>query len=79
MAIFNFLKKKEFEEIELLKKELEKFDGIKNIDTEINQKKQELENFIFDKKREVELELEEKYLELTRIQGLVDEVNERYI
>jgi hypothetical protein len=78
MAIFNFLKKKEFEEIELLKKELKKFDKITNVDIEINQKKQELEEYIIDKKKELELDLEAKSRELKRIEGLLNEVNVKY-
>ncbi|MCZ8091442.1 DUF4041 domain-containing protein [Flavobacterium sp.] len=74
MGLFDFLKKKEFEEIRTLKEKLEKFKSIINIQDEVDNKKKELELLISQKESELELliknktrEISEKEAELNKI------------
>ena len=74
MRVFDFLKKKEFEEIRTLKEKLEKFKSIINIQDEVDNKKKELELLISQKESELELliknktrEISEKEVELNKI------------
>ena len=74
MGLFDFLKKKEFEEIRTLKEKLEKFKSIINIQDEVDNKKKELELLISQKESELELliknktrEISEKEVELNKI------------
>ncbi|MCC9020418.1 DUF4041 domain-containing protein [Flavobacterium lipolyticum] len=74
MGLFDFLKKKEFEEIRTLKEKLEKFKSIINIQDEVDNKKKKLELLISQKESELELliknktrEISEKEIELNKI------------
>lgn len=74
MGLFDFLKKKEFEEIRTLQEKLEKFKSITDIQNEVDNKKNELELLISQKKIELELliqnktnEISEKEKELNKI------------
>jgi len=53
MALFDFLKKKEFEEIQNLKSQLEKYKPIIDVDAETAKRKQELELLINQKNLEI--------------------------
>lgn len=61
MGLFDFLKKKEFAEIKYLKEQLEKYAPISSIELEIESKKQELENLISQKDKELNLLIEAKF------------------
>ncbi|HEY4628865.1 MAG TPA: hypothetical protein VIH02_06270 [Flavobacterium sp.] len=50
MGLFDFLKKKEFEELRILQEKLEKFKSITDIQNEVDNKKNELELLISQKK-----------------------------
>ena len=74
MGLFDFLKKKEFEEIRTLQEKLEKYKSITDIQNEVDNKKNELELLISQKKVELELliqnktnEISEKERELNKI------------
>jgi len=60
MGLFDFLKKKEFDEIKQLKEKLEKFKPISNIDEEIEKKTKELDEIIASKSTEINNILEEQ-------------------
>ncbi len=63
MGLFDFLKKKEFEEIRTLQEKLEKFKSIIDIQNEVDKKKDELELLIQNKNNEIS----EKENELNKI------------
>lgn len=63
MGLFDFLKKKEFEEIRTLQEKLEKFKSITDIQTEIDNKKNELDLIIQNKTTEIS----EKEKELDKV------------
>lgn len=63
MGLFDFLKKKEFEKIKNLQRELEKFKSIIDIQNEVDNKKNELELLIQNKNVEI-LEKEKEFNEL---------------
>lgn len=65
MGLFDFLKKKEFDEIRTLKEKLEKFRSITNIQDEVDNKKKELELLISQKESELELLIKNKTLEIS--------------
>lgn len=65
MGLFDFLKKKEFEEIRTLQEKLEKFKSITNIQKEVDNKKNELELLISQKKIELELLIQNKTNEIS--------------
>ena len=74
MGLFDFLKKKEFEEIKLLQEKLEEFKPITDVELEVVKKKEELDSIITQKKTELDLliknksnEISEKESELTKI------------
>ena len=52
MGLFDFLKRKEFEEIKSLREQLDKFNQITNVETEIKNRKEEFERVISDMKSE---------------------------
>jgi hypothetical protein len=54
MGLFDFLKKKEFQEIEQLKKQLEKYKPISNIEVEVENQKKVLESLISNKQHEIQ-------------------------
>lgn len=60
MGLFDFLKKKEFDEIKQLQENLEKFKPISNIDEEIEKKTKELDGIIASKSTEINNILEEQ-------------------
>jgi HAMP domain-containing protein len=53
MALFDFLKKKEFEEIEQLKSQLERYKPITDIETEVESQKKNLDQIISTKNTEI--------------------------
>lgn len=63
MGLFDFLKKKEFEEIRALQEKLERFKSIIDIESEVDKKKAELELLIQNKS----IEISEKEKELNKI------------
>nr|WP_315210228.1 hypothetical protein [uncultured Flavobacterium sp.] len=65
MGLFDFLKKKEFEEIRTLQEKLEKFKSITDIQNEVDNKKNELELIISQKKIELELLIQNKTNEIS--------------
>lgn len=54
MSLFDFLKKKEFEEIRLLKLQLERFKPITDIEAEADKQRRELEQLIAQKQTEIQ-------------------------
>lgn len=54
MGLFDFLKKKEFQEIEQLKNQLEKYKPISNIEVEVENQKKVLESLISNKQTEIQ-------------------------
>ncbi len=71
MGLFDFLKKKEFEEIRTLQEKLEKYKSITDIQNEVDNKKKELElliqnkiNQISDKEKELNKVISNKEIEL---------------
>lgn len=54
MGLFDFLKKKEFQEIEQLKNELEKYKPITTIEVEVENQKKILESLISNKQNEIQ-------------------------
>ncbi|MEC4048848.1 DUF4041 domain-containing protein [Flavobacterium sp. SUN046] len=67
MGLFDFLKKKEFQEIEDLRKQLEKYKPISNIETEIENQKKSLQNIISTKETELDNLIKNKNLEAKEI------------
>lgn len=74
MALFDFFKKKELEEIRVLQEKLEKFKAITDIENEVNQKKNELELLVqtktkecIDKEIELKKMISDKEIELNKI------------
>ena len=65
MGLFDFLKKKEFEEIRTLQEKLEKFKSITNIQNEVNNTKIELEILISQKNIDLELLIQNKTNEIS--------------
>ncbi|GAA4045104.1 DUF4041 domain-containing protein [Flavobacterium chungnamense] len=65
MGLFDFLKKKEFEEIRTLKEKLEKFKSITNVQDEVDNKKKELELLILQKESELGLLIKNKTREIS--------------
>jgi predicted nuclease with TOPRIM domain len=53
MGLFNFLKKKEFEEINQLRSQLEKYKPINDIESEVERQKMNLEQLISSKNSEI--------------------------
>lgn len=85
MALFDFLKKKELEEIISLKEEiaslkmeLGKFDTITNVELEIKQKKDEFEKFISEKTLKLDSEITKKNQELENIKTHISNLNNKY-
>ena len=53
MGLFDFLKKKEFEEIAQLKSQLERYKSISDIEAESKRQREQLEKLIADKESEI--------------------------
>jgi predicted nucleic acid-binding Zn-ribbon protein len=54
MGLFDFLKKKEFQEIEQLRNQLEKYKPITTIEVEVENQKKVLESLISNKQNEIQ-------------------------
>lgn len=67
MGLFDFLKKKEFQEIEELKKQLEKYRPISEIEVEIESQKKKLQEIISTKEKELESLIQNKNSEVETI------------
>lgn len=65
MGLFDFLKKTEFEEIRTLQEKLEKYKSITDIQNEVDNKKNELELLISEKKIELEFLIQNKTNEIS--------------
>lgn len=66
MGLFDFLKRKELEEIKLLQEKLEQYSLISNVELEIEKKRQELEDLILFKSKEMDLLIENKIQEIAK-------------
>ena len=60
MGLFDFLKKKEFDEIKQLKSELERFKPIIDIEAEVESQKKNLEQIISSKNTEIKNEIQKR-------------------
>lgn len=78
MGLFDFLKRKEFEEIKSLRNELDKFNQITNVELEIKNRKDELEKFISDKIFELNQNISIKSEEVEKKENSINELNEKY-
>lgn len=78
MGLFDFLKKKEFEEIKQLKDQLERYKPISDIEKEAKDKKQELEDFITKKEAELNNTIAQKTGEAKGIENNITELNTNY-
>lgn len=78
MGLFDFLKRKELDEIILLKMQLEKYKPILNIEKEIDNKKVELQNLIISKEVELNSTIENKTKVIENIQNDLDKLNIDY-
>jgi hypothetical protein len=66
MGLFDFLKKKELTEIKHLHEKLERYSLISNIELEAENKKQEMEDLILAKSKELDLLIENKIREIAK-------------
>lgn len=78
MGLFDFIKKNELIEINLLKKELLKFNKITDVEVEIKNKKEEFEKLILDKTLQFNKKLLIQTEEYDKKEILLNELNERY-
>jgi Domain of unknown function (DUF4041)/T5orf172 domain len=78
MGLFDFLKKKELEEIQLLKMQLEKYKPITDIESTVDLKKKELENLIIQKEEELNTIISSKNSEKNKIEEDYSKLNEDY-
>ncbi|WP_339752393.1 DUF4041 domain-containing protein [Algoriphagus aquimarinus] len=78
MGLFDFLKKKEFTEIKLLREQLEKYAPISEIETETKHRRQELEDKIFEKNQEFQLLIDNKIEALKNVQDEFDKLSTNY-
>jgi hypothetical protein len=78
MGLFDFLKRKELDEIILLKAQLEKYKPISNLEREIADKETELKNLIISKAAELNSTIENKTKTIQNIQDDLDKLNIDY-
>lgn len=78
MGLFDFLKRKELDEIIFLKAQLEKYKPISDIEKEILDKQVELQNLIIDKAAELNSTIENKTQAIQNIQADLDKLNLDY-
>jgi hypothetical protein len=78
MGLFDFLKRKELDEIILLKAQLEKYKPISNLEREIADKETELKNLIISKATELNSTIENKTKTIQNIQDDLDKLNIDY-
>lgn len=78
MGLFDFLKKKEFEEIKQLKDQLEKYKPISDIEKVAANKKSELEQYISQKEAELNNIIAQKTGEAKGIENNITELNTNY-
>ncbi len=78
MGLFDFLKKKELQEIAELKNQLAKFQPILDIDSETLKRKAELEQIIAQKKSELDSIIENKSNEIKNLDNEFNKINSDY-
>lgn len=78
MGLFDFLKKKEFQEIEELNKQLEKYKPISNIESEIEDKKNSLQSIISSKEKELDNLIQIKNSEVEKIDNTFSKLKADY-
>lgn len=78
MGLFDFLKKKELQEISDLKNQLAKFQPILDIDSEILKRKTELEQIIAQKNSELDSIIESKSNEIKNLDNEFNKINSDY-
>ena len=78
MGLFDFLKRKEFEEIKSLREQLDKFNQITNVEIEIKNRKEEFERVISDMKSELNKKIAFKAEEVKKKENLLKDLNEKY-
>ena len=76
--IFDFLRKKQLLEIQILKQEIEKFNYIQEIETEIETKKLDFEKYISKRTSELNQEIKDKSEKLNVIENSINELNSKY-
>ncbi|WP_226065517.1 DUF4041 domain-containing protein [Kaistella polysaccharea] len=78
MGLFDFLKRKELNEIKLLKTQLEKYKPISNIEQEIVNKEIEIQSLIFEKTKELNTTIENKTEVLQKLQSDFEKLDITY-
>jgi len=78
MGLFDFLKKKEFQEISSLKEELKRFKQITDIEKETDNKKTEFEKFITEKNSELNSLIEKKKNEIKELEETILKTSSDY-
>ncbi len=78
MGLFDFLRKKQLLEIQILKQEIEKFNYIQEIETEIETKKLDFEKYISKRTSELNQEIKDKSEKLNVIENSINELNSKY-
>ncbi|WP_415060518.1 DUF4041 domain-containing protein [Flavobacterium sp.] len=78
MGFFDFLKKKEFNEIQSLKDKLKELSPITDINLELETKKKELENFCNSKISQLNQDIEYKTQEINKLEVSINELNSKY-
>lgn len=78
MGLFDFLKKKEFEEINQLKKQLERYSAISDIEKEVETKKKNLQQLISEKEAELNATINNKNSEFIKIEDNFNKLNSDY-
>ncbi|MDE5417063.1 DUF4041 domain-containing protein [Labilibaculum sp. DW002] len=78
MGLFDFLKKKEFNEIANLKEQLEKYKPLIDIDKELSTKESEIKKLIADKESELELVYKKSSTEINKVKKDLSSINQKY-
>jgi hypothetical protein len=78
MGLFDFLKRKELEEIEKLKSDLKRFQPILDIEKEVNRKTEEVDKLIGDRTNELNVTIKEKNKDIEKSEGEIKELTEKY-
>lgn len=78
MGLFDFLKKKELQEISELKNQLAKFQPIVDIDEYVKKQKEEIDQLVSKRTSDLELHIESKNSEVHVLESELEKLNEKY-
>ena len=78
MGLFDFLKKKELQEIYELKNQLAKFQPIVDIDEYVKKQKEEIDQLVYKRTSDLELYIESKNNEIHVLESELEKLNEKY-